>query len=74
MAMTAREFEARYAEKCGVTVRYLREKRQAALPCRCGEPGCQGWQMRALPDIPEQYEWFYDLLDDLVVLCKGGSF
>jgi hypothetical protein len=42
--MTREEFFASYAARSGVTVAWLQEKGEA-LPCHCGEDGCQGWQM-----------------------------
>lgn len=44
--MTKEEFEQEYAENWGITVKEFYEKhRKIAIPCDCGEPGCQGWQM-----------------------------
>ena len=46
--MKKEEFENRYAERSGVTVDWLREHDQIALPCDCGESSCEGWQMAHL--------------------------
>jgi hypothetical protein len=46
--LTAGQFEARWAERSGVTTAWLRDNRQAVFPCDCGEPGCDGWQMLTL--------------------------
>lgn len=47
--MTRDEFEARYAERSGMTIAELRAfnatYRRDIRPCDCGEEGCQGWQM-----------------------------
>ena len=47
--MNRDEFEARYAERSGMTVAGLRafnaEHGRDIRPCDCGEEGCQGWQM-----------------------------
>lgn len=44
--MTKEEFEEGYAERSGVTVKWLRDRGQVAAPCDCGEDSCQGWQMK----------------------------
>lgn len=38
------QFEREYAERSGVTVEWLRERRTVRR-CGCGEDGCRGWQM-----------------------------
>jgi hypothetical protein len=43
--MTKDDFEKQYAEKSNVTVEWLHENHQGAIPCECGEDGCKGWQM-----------------------------
>jgi len=43
--LTKDEFEQRYAERSGITVAELYALGRYALPCDCGEPGCEGWQM-----------------------------
>ena len=43
--MTKDEFEQQYAERSGVTVEWLHERGQKAMPCNCGVFGCTGWQM-----------------------------
>jgi len=43
--LTRDEFERRYAERSGITVAELYALGRYALPCDCGEPGCEGWQM-----------------------------
>lgn len=44
MALTAEEFERRYAERSGVTVERLRELGRVVRPCTCGDDLCEGWQ------------------------------
>ena len=43
--MTRKEFEQGYAERSGVTVEWLHEQNQYAIPCDCGDDLCNGWQM-----------------------------
>ena len=43
--MTKDEFEKGYAERSNVTVDWLHEHDQFAIPCDCGESECRGWQM-----------------------------
>lgn len=43
--LTKEKFEKRYAERSGVTVEWLRNRSQFAVPCDCKKDGCQGWQM-----------------------------
>ncbi|HKZ77718.1 MAG TPA: hypothetical protein VJ124_05290 [Pyrinomonadaceae bacterium] len=43
--MTRKEFEQGYAERSGVTVEWLHEQNQHAIPCDCGDDLCKGWQM-----------------------------
>lgn len=43
--MTKDEFEKGYAKRSNVTVDWLHEQGQGAVPCNCGEKGCLGWQM-----------------------------
>lgn len=47
--MTKEQFEYQYAELSGVTVEWLHEHDQYAIPCDCGEDGCMGWQMKHVP-------------------------
>ena len=42
---TQHEFEQGYAERSGVTIEWLHQQGQHAIPCQCGEAGCKGWQM-----------------------------
>jgi len=44
-AMTREEFEKGYAIRSGTTVKRLYELGQVAVPCDCGEDGCNGWAM-----------------------------
>lgn len=44
-AVTAEEFERRYAERSGISVERLREAGRVVRSCDCGEDGCEGWQM-----------------------------
>jgi len=44
--MTKYEFEKEYAERSKVTVEWLHDHDQFAMPCTCGENGCNGWQMK----------------------------
>ena len=44
-SMTKDEFENMYAEKSKVTVEWLHEQGQIAVPCQCGEVDCKGWKM-----------------------------
>ena len=54
--MTREDFENGYAERSGVTVEWLHEQNQYAIPCDCGDDLCQGWQMVNLtPDMFEKY-------------------
>ena len=43
--MTRQEFEQGYAERSKVTVEWLHEQNQHAIPCDCGDDLCKGWQM-----------------------------
>ena len=43
--MTVEEFEEGYAHRSGITVARLHELGEGAVPCQCGEEGCEGWQM-----------------------------
>ena len=49
MAKTAEEFMASYAERSHLTVEDLQRLGLVPMPCECGEPGCEGWQMVSLP-------------------------
>lgn len=49
MALTKEQFEQGIADKKGITVEQLRTAVQV-LPCECGEPDCQGWQVQPLLD------------------------
>jgi hypothetical protein len=42
--MTKDEFIAGYCRRSGVTWEYL-SQHKTALPCACGENGCDGWAM-----------------------------
>jgi len=42
--MTQDEFISGYCERSGVTWDWL-SKHQKAIPCACGEDGCEGWMM-----------------------------
>lgn len=42
--MTKEEFIAGYCERSGLTWEYL-SRHKVALPCACGEDGCDGWAM-----------------------------
>lgn len=50
----AREFEQQYAERSGVTVEWLHARNQYGIPCDCGEPDCQGWQMKHIEETDEE--------------------
>lgn len=52
--MTEDEFIASYCKRSGVTWEWL-SLRRAALPCACGNEGCEGWAM--IPNDPESIEW-----------------
>lgn len=43
-AITADEFEARYAERCGMDIATLRASGRVVVPCECDYEGCEGWQ------------------------------
>ena len=43
--MTRQEFEQGYAERSKVTVEWLHEQNQHAIPCVCDDELCKGWQM-----------------------------
>ena len=44
--ITKDQFERWYARNCSVTVDFLlSELKGPAIPCKCGEDGCLGWQM-----------------------------
>lgn len=42
--MTREEFIAAYCRRSDVQWEWLRQYRDA-IPCNCGEPECEGWQM-----------------------------
>ncbi len=44
--MTREEFQEGSARRSGVTVDWLKDHGQFAIPCNCEEEGCQGWQMK----------------------------
>lgn len=46
--LTAAQFARGYAERSGVTVEWLRQNGQEAMPCDCGDDICEGWQMAHL--------------------------
>lgn len=48
VSLTKGEFEQRYAERSGCSVEDLRGMGRTAVPCNCGEAGCEGWQMSHL--------------------------
>lgn len=43
--MTKDEFEKEYALRSKVSVEWLHQQGQIAMPCDCGETGCEGWKM-----------------------------
>jgi len=43
--MTCEEFEYEYAKRSGMTVEQLRQSGVHAIPCKCAEDDCRGWQM-----------------------------
>ena len=47
--MDRKEFARAYAERSGVTVKWLKRHGREARPCDCGTtnplPECEGWQM-----------------------------
>jgi len=45
LVMTREEFEKGYAMKSGTSVKWLHDLGQVAVPCDCGEDGCDGWAM-----------------------------
>ena len=47
---TKDEFEKGYADRSGVTVGWLHQQGQGAVPCSCGEDDCKGWAMVNLAD------------------------
>ena len=51
--MTQQEFISGYVERSGVSVELLMARR-VALPCACGEDGCEGWAM--VPNDPDSVE------------------
>jgi hypothetical protein len=51
VAITADEFERRYAERSGITVELMRSEGYVVRPCHCGEEVCEGWKMTT----PEAY-------------------
>jgi hypothetical protein len=51
--MTRDEFIAGYCERSGVTWEWLSQRR-TAIPCDCGEPECEGWQMGYIEDEPQE--------------------
>lgn len=73
--MTSDEFEQGYADRSGVTVEWLHEKGQRAVPCDCGDAKCKGWQMASLdsetqkkqfnpPDTPSKSSESRHTMDD----------
>lgn len=56
---TQHEFEIEYANRSGVPVIDLRQCR-IALPCGCGDDGCEGWRMVSRdPDAIAEHLDFY---------------
>jgi hypothetical protein len=49
--MTKDEFEEAYAQRSGVTVGFLYLHGRYGIPCDCGDPMCEGWQMTHTFDI-----------------------
>jgi hypothetical protein len=42
--ITADDFEAKYAECCGLSIAELRASGRVVAPCDCDYKGCEGWQ------------------------------
>lgn len=53
MAKTKDEFESSYAVRAGLLVPHLKLLGLEAVPCTCGLPTCQGWQMISLTAIKQ---------------------
>ena len=51
--MTQQEFIDAYCARGGVTWEWLSTRRDA-VPCDCGEPGCDGWAMVPKDEVSEQ--------------------
>lgn len=49
--MSVEEFEAEYAKRSGVSVEFLHEHNQYAVPCNCEENNLPHWQMK------QRYLW-----------------
>ena len=43
--MNKSDFESKYAKQSGVSVDWLHEHGQNAVPCHCEEQTCEGWAM-----------------------------
>lgn len=43
--MTKDEFEKRYTENSDITMEWLHDHHQFAVPCNCEYEKCQGWKM-----------------------------
>lgn len=43
--VTRDEFEKKYTENSGITLEWLHDHRQFAVPCNCEYEKCHGWQM-----------------------------
>jgi hypothetical protein len=50
--ISAEQFEREYAERSGVSIEWLRE-RKTIRPCDCGDPDCKGWQSISLEAAEE---------------------
>lgn len=55
--MTKDEFIAQYCAASKVTWEWL-SKRRVALPCRCGEEGCEGWAMVSI-ELQDEHNRLY---------------
>lgn len=44
------EFEKAYCERSKITVEKYRQS-HVALPCNCGDDGCEGWASVSLTDV-----------------------
>ena len=57
--MSRTEFVRRYAKNSGISDEWAilgliaptRESRMIALPCDCGEDGCEGWAMLGIESV-----------------------
>ena len=55
--ISKQEFAEAYAQRSGVTAKWLKEHGREARSCDCEEGGCEGWQMAHIKDILGDKLW-----------------